>query len=67
MTVYYMHSVSGYVATEKEWEADYKSMDPELWFGKSSDEITDSDRDNWKGCGSLIEVVKSSEGDWVEA
>lgn len=67
MTTYYMHKVSGDVATEQEWRDDYESMDVESWFGKSADEITDADKENWLHAGDLIEVVKDANGEWVEA
>ena len=67
MTNYYMHKESGDVATEQEWRDDYESMDVESWFGKSVDEITDADKEEWIVGGHLIAVELGADGDWVAA
>lgn len=61
-TTYYMHKISGDVASDQDWHDDFKKMDVESWFGLDAKDceglhfIDD--------CEYLIEVEKSASGEW---
>lgn len=64
MTTYYMHTVSGDVATKDEWRADFESMDIETWFGLPVEQCRNLD---WIGDAQfLVEVRQDENGKWVE-
>ena len=50
---FFIHLISGHVATLEEWRADYNSMDAELWHGKPAEECNPED---WLEDGLLKEV-----------
>jgi|DEB0MinimDraft_6_1074348.scaffolds.fasta_scaffold125736_2 hypothetical protein len=61
---YYMHTISGDVATEQEWKDDFNSTDLETWFGRPIEECVTLD---WLGDQEYLVEVKQVDGDWVEA
>ena len=61
---YYMHEISGDVATLEAWREDYLSMDVETWSGKTAEEHSPIE---WIEDGKLIEVFRDVNGEWVGA
>lgn len=59
---FYMHTISGHVATKEDWLADFESTDKEAWFGESLEECKDKDPFD---VDHLVEVTKE-DGEWVE-
>jgi len=60
---HYMHTISGDVATEESWKADFDSMDVESWFGLPAEECEGRD---WLSIEHLVEV-EDVDGEWVES
>lgn len=56
--VFYIHTVSGDVATLSDWYSDYQSMDKESWHGKP---IEECNPDNWVTDGKLEQIVLESD------
>jgi len=48
--IFYVHTISGDIATLDDWRADYESMDVESWHGKPAEECN---RENWIKDGKL--------------
>lgn len=60
MTTYtfFIHTISGDIATLSDWRADYESMDVESWHGKPAEECNP---DNWIEDGKLEAIELNSD------
>lgn len=55
---FYIHTISGDIATLADWRADFESMDIESWFGLPAEEC---DPANWIDGGKLQAIELTSD------
>lgn len=55
---FYIHTISGDIATLDNWRSDYESMDAESWHGKPAEECN---AEEWIKDGKLEEIELNSD------